>query len=492
MPPPLSLAFLLGPTGRIRTGGAACALEYAKRFQQLGHDVSISTWPRFLWPEEHPFPDLDFEVDIFFDSAPTKEYLPYHLLNRTPRDFIGEYQFFAAYMNLLTPAIPKCDLIIANNWDSILPAWQSKQGKPVHFPQHYDEVFYSLDATPEIGFQGNPLIKLLCRNSFQFPIYRIANSSWLSAEFARRFDEQVPFVNHGINCSMFQLRPKKSLADGVLRVVTYSRPEKWKGFPEAVAAMQEAKARFGERLEWHVYGFENKALPPDNPWAPYFFHGKLGHETLSKLYAESDVVLCPSWYESFPLPPIEAMACGTAVITTPYGTEDYAMQGKTALVVPPRVTSAMADAIEQVLRDADLRGRLAANGRKMAESLTWDRAVKAREQLLYQIHENRWANDLIHGFDTAIPDGRGICFERIPADLMLEEGELLGAEDGTTYLVESKRLRRISDAAALGLEAVPDRTIDMLTLARVDFGPEIHSRADLFLVRPDQAASDSA
>jgi hypothetical protein len=60
-------------------------------------------------------------------------------------------------MNLLTPAIPKCDLIIANNWDSILPAWQSKQGKPVHFPQHYDEVFFSLDATPEIGFQGNPM-----------------------------------------------------------------------------------------------------------------------------------------------------------------------------------------------------------------------------------------------------------------------------------------------------------------------------------------------
>src|ERR1019366_3705003 len=175
--------------------------------------------------EEHPFPDLDFEVDIFFDAGPTKESLPYHLLNRTPRDFIGEFQFFAAYMNLLTPAIPKCDLIIANNWDSILRSGQNKQGKPVHFPQHYDEVFFSLDATPEIGFQGNPLIKLLCRNSFQFPIYRIANSSWLSGEFARRFDEQVPFVNHGIDCSMFQLRPKKSLADGVLRVVTYSRPE---------------------------------------------------------------------------------------------------------------------------------------------------------------------------------------------------------------------------------------------------------------------------
>ena len=127
----------------------------------------------------------------------------------------------------------------------------------------------------------------------------------------------------------------------------------------------------------------------------------------------------------------------------------------------------------------------------MAESLTWNRAVKAREQMLYQIHENRWANDLIHGFDTAIPDGRGICFERIPAELTLQEGELLGAEDGTVYVVESQRLRRVSDVASLGLEAVPVRPIDMLTLARLDFGPEVHSRADSFLVRPDQAASDS-
>jgi hypothetical protein len=290
---------------------------------------------------------------------------------------------------------------------------------------------------------------------------------------------------------MFQLRPKRSLADGVLRVVTYSRPEKWKGFPEAVAAMREAKARFGENLEWHVYGFENKSLPPENPWAPYFFHGTLGHENLSRLYAESDVVLCPSWYESFPLPPIEAMACGTAVITTPYGTEDYAIQGETALVVPPRVTSAIASAIEQVLQDADLRRRLAANGRKMAESLTWDRAVNAREQMLYQIHENRWPNDLIHGFDTAIPDGLGICFERIPAELTPQEGELFGAEDGTFYVVESQRLRRVSDLGSLGLEAAPVRPIDMLTLARTDLGPEVHSRANSFLVRQDQAASDS-
>ncbi len=75
--PRLSMTFLLGPTGQIRTGGAACILEYARRFQALGHEVSLTTWPKFLWPEAEPFPGLDFEVPIHYDATVCRESLPY-------------------------------------------------------------------------------------------------------------------------------------------------------------------------------------------------------------------------------------------------------------------------------------------------------------------------------------------------------------------------------------------------------------------------------
>jgi hypothetical protein len=104
--PRLSMNFLLGPTGRIRTGGAACILEYARRFQALGHDVSLTTWPQFLWPETEPFPGLDFDIPVHYDATARREHLPYHFLDKTPRDFLGELRFFLAYMHLLTPAIP--------------------------------------------------------------------------------------------------------------------------------------------------------------------------------------------------------------------------------------------------------------------------------------------------------------------------------------------------------------------------------------------------
>ena len=119
-----------------------------------------------------------------------------------------------------------------------------RAGKAVHFPQHYDEVFFShrIPIHPA-GLQGQSIDqRCLCRNTFQMPVYRIANSNWLAGEFRRRFAETVPVVQHGIDANRFHLRPKLSSQDGVIRVVTYSRPEKWKGFQDAVPAMARAHA----------------------------------------------------------------------------------------------------------------------------------------------------------------------------------------------------------------------------------------------------------
>jgi glycosyltransferase involved in cell wall biosynthesis len=481
--PRLSMTVLLGPTQKIRTGGAACMLEYARRFRDRGHDVSITTWPKFLWPEAEPFPGLGFDIPIHYDESARPDVLPYHLVNQTPRDYLGELRFFVTYMSLLTPAIPKVDLILAANWDTIFPAWQSGKGKVVHFPMHYDEVFFSLDGDPSASLQGNPLIKMLCRNSFQMPMYRIPNSSWLAGEIRRRTGEKVTFVNHGVDAERFVPRPKLSAKDGIVRVVTYSRPEKWKGFQDAVPAMSELMRRYPGKIEWHVYGFANPRLRPDNPLAPYRFHGTIEHDELARLYAESDIVLCPSWYESFPLPPIEAMASGTAVITTPYGTEDYAIDGHTAIIVRPRVVADFVVALDGLVRLPELRERLARNGRAMAEGHSWDGAVKAREVLLWRIHRNQMASSAFKGFENGIEDGFGVPFEQIMPDVGASEGELLRGADGQHYLVESGRLRRVVDPSALGFDPAQARTLDLLKLLRNTQGPDITSAANYYGIR---------
>jgi len=478
----LSMTFLLSPTGSVRTGSAACTLEYARRMQERGHDVSLTTWPRFLWQGSEPFPNLGFQIPVHYDRKASREELPFHLLNQAPRDYLGELKFFTTYLNMLTPAIPQADLIIASDWDTVIPAWQSGKGKPVHFPQHYDEVLFTLDSAVSNSLQGNPLIKMMCRNAFQVPAYRIANSTWLARELRRRFGETVPVVTPGIDTKMFHQLPKLSEKDGIVRVVTYSRPEKWKGFQDAVPAMGELMRRYPGKIDWHVYGFPHE-IGPSNPLAPYQFHGTIGHPDLSRLYAESDIALCPSWYESFPLPPIEAMACGTAVVTTRYGTEDYAIDGHTAIVVRPRVLVDFVTALDALVRAPELRQKLGRNGRAIAESFTWEGSVAARENLLSRIHRNLLPNNALHGFDTGINDGYGQSFERLIAEVGAKDGDLLNGADGKQYLVESGRLRRLVNPEAIGVSTNQARPVDLLTLFRNEQGPEITSSANYFGLR---------
>jgi glycosyltransferase involved in cell wall biosynthesis len=474
----LSINFVLGPTGDVLTAGAASIMEYARGLSERGHLVSFTTWPKFLWQHDRPFPGLDSKFPVFYDAGAKPDALPIHLLDKSPRDYVGELQYFLAFLNLVTPAIPKSDLIVAGNWEGVIPAWQSRRGKPVHFPQHYDEVSFTLDGTSTVGLRANPLIKMLCRSALQMPACRVANSSWLAGEFRRRFGESIPFVQNGVDTARFHPLPKLSARDGAIRVVTYCRPEQWKGFQDAVPAMHDLMQRH-DRIQWHVYGFPHPALKPDNELAPYQFHGVLNHDDLSRLYSESDIALCPSWYEGFATPPLEAMACGTAVITTRYGTEDYAIDGHNAIVTRPRVVSDLAVALDGLVRVPELCERLARNGRAMAESLTWDAAVSAREELLYRIHANELPIGL-QGFQNGIVDGHGVSFENLTADFAAPNGALLAGADGEHYLVESSRLRRVRDPRVLGIDPDLAQQVDLLTLLRNTCGPDITSLADCY------------
>jgi glycosyltransferase involved in cell wall biosynthesis len=474
----LSINFVLGPMGKVQTAGAASIVQYARGLSERGHSVSFTTWPKFLWQHDEPFPGLGSTIPVFYNPSATPDALPIHFLDKSPRDYLGELQYFVAFLHLVTPAIPKSDLIVAGNWEGVIPAWQSRRGKVVHFPQHYDEIAFTLDGASTAGLRANPLIKLLCRNALQMPAYRVANSSWLAGEFRRRFGENIPFVQNGVDIVRFRPLPKLSARDGVIRVVTYCRPEQWKGFQDAVPAMHELMKRH-DKVQWHVYGFAHPALDPDNELAPYKFHGALNHDELSRLYAESDIALCPTWYEGFAMPPLEAMACGTAVITTRYGTEDYAIDGHNAIVARPRVVSDLAVALDGLVRVPELRAQLARNGRAMAESLTWDVAVGAREELLYRIHANELSISL-QGFQNGIVDGHGIPFENLTADFGAPDGALLAGEDGKHYLIESNSLRRVGDPRALGVDKSRAQQLDLLTLLRNTRGPDINSPADFY------------
>ncbi len=94
------------------------------------------------------------------------------------------------------------------------------------------------------------------------------------------------------------------------------------------------------------------------------------NEDLRVLYNEADVLLLPSLYEGFGLPIIEAMACGTPVITSNLSAMPEAA-GDAGLLIDPHDSVAIAKAIESVMEDKTLRDKLVVKGLEHSKSFSW-------------------------------------------------------------------------------------------------------------------------
>jgi glycosyltransferase involved in cell wall biosynthesis len=105
------------------------------------------------------------------------------------------------------------------------------------------------------------------------------------------------------------------------------------------------------------------------------FPGYVPREELPFWYNAADLFVYPSLYEGFGLPALEAMASGTPVVTSNTSSLPEVV-GDAGLLVNPSDPEAMAEAIQKVLTDSDLRDSLRERGLERARAFTWDRAAQ--------------------------------------------------------------------------------------------------------------------
>jgi glycosyltransferase involved in cell wall biosynthesis len=105
------------------------------------------------------------------------------------------------------------------------------------------------------------------------------------------------------------------------------------------------------------------------------FAGYVLAEDLPLWYNAADLFVYPSLYEGFGLPPLEAMACGTAVITSTASSLPEVV-GTAGQMVDPTDTQALATAMEQVLTARDVREQMQAAGLAQAQGFSWERAAQ--------------------------------------------------------------------------------------------------------------------
>jgi glycosyltransferase involved in cell wall biosynthesis len=105
------------------------------------------------------------------------------------------------------------------------------------------------------------------------------------------------------------------------------------------------------------------------------FLGYLPEETLAVMYRLAGVFVFPSLYEGFGLPPLEAMASGTPVVTSNVSSLPE-VAGDAAVLVDPYDPHAIADGIYLVLTDERLRMDLSRRGLARAGMFSWEQSVR--------------------------------------------------------------------------------------------------------------------
>lgn len=120
-------------------------------------------------------------------------------------------------------------------------------------------------------------------------------------------------------------------------------------------------------------------------------------EEIIQLYSHADVFCCPSIYEPFGIINIEAMACNTAVVASAVGgIKEVVVHGETGLLIPldqqkeapfepidpDKFSRDLAEGVNKVIADKDLRENMATKGRKRVEDhFDWIAIAKQVEGL---------------------------------------------------------------------------------------------------------------
>jgi glycosyltransferase involved in cell wall biosynthesis len=192
----------------------------------------------------------------------------------------------------------------------------------------------------------------------------------------------IEVIHNPVDTSQFTPAPSGGEEDGLI-VFTGTVSER-KGIRQLIQAMPRIVAEVAHaRLE--VYGGESIDPPPPvsfadqlktslpaNVAAQVDFKGRVPRNMLPAAIQRASVCVYPSHMEAMPIGWIEGMASGKAVVASETGPGlELIDDGLTGLLCNPHDPESIASALIQVLKDRELRARLGANARRVAEE-RWD------------------------------------------------------------------------------------------------------------------------
>ncbi|HOC03459.1 MAG TPA: glycosyltransferase family 4 protein, partial [bacterium] len=116
-----------------------------------------------------------------------------------------------------------------------------------------------------------------------------------------------------------------------------------------------------------------------------FINGR-NSENMRLFYRKTDILLFPSFEDASPNPPMEAMACGCALVTTDVGgIRDFARQNESALICKPGDVDGLTESITYLIENPDIWKNIAFNGCKEIRKFDYSNQTRILENIFYEI-----------------------------------------------------------------------------------------------------------
>ncbi len=281
----------------------------------------------------------------------------------------------AAWRRLGRPAInrlvPGAEIVHGTNF--VLPALGGLAGVvTVH-----DLSFYRDDTFP-----GGDRLRELVPWSIERAAAVVVPTQAIKDEVADRYSltaDRIHVTHEGVSPEFFGAAPLSDMALGRMGIpgpfiLAVGTIEPRKNLRRLLGAWERIRS---ELDGWRLVIAGPRGWGDDLPETEgVMLLGWVGDETLPGLLAAAEVFCYPSLYEGFGLPPLEAMATGTATVVGRYGTASEVL-GDAAHLVDPLEVDDLAEGLLRVATDGSVRRDLELKGRAQAARYTWTATARA-------------------------------------------------------------------------------------------------------------------
>jgi glycosyltransferase involved in cell wall biosynthesis len=245
--------------------------------------------------------------------------------------------------------------------------------------------------------------KLLVRNSAKKADHIITVSEYSKRDIAHTYDvspEKITVTYEGAGGEFLPLDREKARQDlagkyGIQSefILYLGRLQARKNLARVVEAYAKVR-RSGLRHKLVLAGKQDSLFQPvlsrirelklEND---ILLPGYVPAEDVPLFFNAADVFIYPSFYEGFGLPVMEAMACGTPVITS-RGSSLEEVAGAGAVLVDPMDEGSIADALTRVLGDAELRRQLGQAGLARSHLFNFKNAAEQTITVYERVMDN--------------------------------------------------------------------------------------------------------